>query len=302
MMAVAYGASKRALVVSSSHGWGLILIIILKVNTGSGVSIPIDDRPPSSGSRRPSAHSQAQLQARRLLWSQGYGVLSTASRRAEGWPFGSIVPYALDGRSRPLIYVATLAEHYKNLSHDPRTSLLVSEVQGRASDHQLGRRTSDVQAFGRITIMARAEEVPEEDRADARARYRFRVPSAQGYQDTHNFKFFRLVPDRVRYIGGFGSIHWIEGASFTVDPGLDPLRDVAAGAIDHMNEDHVDALRSLLRCHFGVDATAVRMTGLDQRGLWIEADDHYRVEFPRVATPNDLRQVMVETVRQAREG
>ena len=46
-----------------------------------------------------------------------------------------------------------------------------------------------------------------------KARYRERVPMADGYLTTHDFDFWRMdTIQTVRYIAGFGRICWFDGA------------------------------------------------------------------------------------------
>src|SRR5688572_9544560 len=89
-----------------------------------------------------------------LLRTRGKGMLATISKRIEGWPFGSIVPYAIDRRGRPIILIAGIAEHTKNIEHDDRVSLLLQEPEGEG----------DIQAKGRLTFLGRAEMIPDDDR------------------------------------------------------------------------------------------------------------------------------------------
>ncbi len=41
-------------------------------------------------------------------------------------------------------------------------------------------------------------------------------PEAQTYFDMPDFEFYRIVPQALRYIGGFGDIHWIKAESYRV--------------------------------------------------------------------------------------
>jgi putative heme iron utilization protein len=64
-----------------------------------------------------------------LLVRQKTGYLSTLSVE-DGAPFGSIVNFAIDPASNEVFFVASkLAEHFANLEHDKRASLLISEEQ-----------------------------------------------------------------------------------------------------------------------------------------------------------------------------
>src|SRR6476660_1729588 len=142
--------------------------------------------------------------ARELLLQQSFGILSTLSVDVPGFPFGSVTPYCVDDESRPILYISTIAQHTKNILKDSRVSLTVVEP---ADD------SDDVQARGRVTYLAHA--VPIQDSLDeVRERYVRYFPSASGYDQTHDFTFFRLDPVRVRFIGGFGQIFWVEPQEF----------------------------------------------------------------------------------------
>src|SRR5499426_824622 len=89
------------------------------------------------------------------------GMLSTLSRRHSGYPFGSLMPYALDRSGQPIFLISALAMHTRNLEADPRASLFVTE--STASEDPL--------AAGRITVMGEAARVPSADVGEARAAY-----------------------------------------------------------------------------------------------------------------------------------
>ena len=55
------------------------------------------------------------------------GSLSTLSRKQPGFPFGSLMPYALDRQGHPIFLISTMAMHTQNLQADPRASLFVTE-------------------------------------------------------------------------------------------------------------------------------------------------------------------------------
>src|SRR5437588_12876134 len=63
--------------------------------------------------------------ARTLLHVARMGTLCTLSRKHPGFPFGSLMPYALDERGNPIFLVSSMAMHTQNLQADPRASLFV---------------------------------------------------------------------------------------------------------------------------------------------------------------------------------
>ncbi|PZD75396.1 hypothetical protein C1752_00407 [Acaryochloris thomasi RCC1774] len=139
---------------------------------------------------------------KKLIEQQNFGVLSTYSVAVEGFPFGSVTPYSLTDRYHPLIFISNLAQHTKNIANDSRVSITILEnVQGG---------TQDPQKHGRASILGRAVPL---DFARDEAKYQkyFQdFPESEGYQNTHGFQLYEIEPVRIRYIGGFGKIFWVE--------------------------------------------------------------------------------------------
>jgi hypothetical protein len=196
------------------------------------------------------------LDARRLLRKNRFGMLATLSKKFGGHPFGSITPYILDHDARPVILISTLAEHTKNIENDSRVSLLVTE----AGDN--------VQAEARITVLGNCARM--QDQEQVKTRYLRYFPNASGYFDTHDFFFYRIEPSKIRYIGGFGEIHWIEAASFTAHE--NKLAAQEESILAHMNQDHAQNIRDY--CHHYLDKKAkkVEMIGIDCDGFDVRAD------------------------------
>src|ERR1700761_7722124 len=65
---------------------------------------------------------------RTLLSMTAVGTLATLSRRQPGFPFGSLMPFALDGAGRPILLISSMAMHTQNLKSDPRCSLFVAQT------------------------------------------------------------------------------------------------------------------------------------------------------------------------------
>jgi putative heme iron utilization protein len=143
--------------------------------------------------------------ARQLLRAHRYGALSTLSKKFDGHPFGSIAPYLVDHDGSLLILISSLAEHTKNIQNDPRVSLITHNQED-----------SHIQTQGRITVVGAASLV--EEREQAGKRYLRYFPEAQTYFAMQDFSFYRLVPLALRYIGGFGDIHWVKADRYQVPP------------------------------------------------------------------------------------
>jgi putative heme iron utilization protein len=217
-----------------------------------------------------------------LFLRESFGVLSTLSIDVPGYPFGSVTPYCADDYCRPIVYISYIAQHTKNILAAPRVSLTVVE---RNMD------SDDVQAQGRVTCIADARPVAENESA-VRERYFRYFPSARQYEQTHDFGFFRLELVRVRFIGGFGQIYWVEPDEFMTKNPFSPQQE--SQVIGHMNQDHADALR-----HYAHGVPSV-MIGIDAEGLDLRtARKKLRVEFESpVGDMDQARQTLIAMARR----
>jgi putative heme iron utilization protein len=121
-----------------------------------------------------------------------------------------------------------------------------------------------------------------------------------------DFSFLRLDVVDVYYVGGFGVMGWVQASDYDrARP--DPLADVAAGIIEHMNADHKDALILLARKHADIESQEAAMTSVDRLGFHVrlktgEGARGTRIAFLReVSNSNEARKVLVEMVQQARQ-
>ena len=227
-------------------------------------------------------------EARLMLRAHRYGVLSTLSKKFEGYPFGSITPYLVDHDGSLLILISTLAEHTKNILHDPRVSLITHD-----------QHDPQIQTQGRITVVGNAE--PEPDREQAGLRYLRYFPEAQGYFGMHDFSFYRIRPMAIRYIGGFGRIHWVDMENYAVKSY--PLIEQEADVIAHMNMDHLDTMRNYCQHFHQCTALDVEMLGIDLDGFDVRADVRVlRFDFAQpVADAQQARTALVEMARIAKQ-
>src|SRR5690348_7729679 len=65
--------------------------------------------------------------ARTLASIARIGSLSTHSRKCPGFPFGSMMPFAIDDAGRPVFFISSMAMHTQNLLQDGRASLLITQ-------------------------------------------------------------------------------------------------------------------------------------------------------------------------------
>src|ERR1700748_3904624 len=128
--------------------------------------------------------------ARTLLHLGRVGSLSTLSRKRPGFPFGSLMPYALDGAGRPLFLISTMAMHTQNLQQDPRASLLVTQPEAEG----------DPLGAARVTVVGNATVLEGDQAGGARAVYLERHPNSKYWVDFDDFSFFRMEVLDVSYV------------------------------------------------------------------------------------------------------
>ncbi|HEX5338115.1 MAG TPA: pyridoxamine 5'-phosphate oxidase family protein [Gallionella sp.] len=225
-------------------------------------------------------------EARRMLRAHRYGALSTLSKKFDGFPFGSIAPYMVDHDGSLLILISALAEHTKNIQHDPRVSLLTHD-----------QRDPHIQTQGRVTLLGNAQHEPDRERAGQR--YLRYFPEAQAYFAMHDFAFFRIQPTAIRFIGGFGRIHWVGMENYAVtDAAAFAQREDALLAAINAKSQH--ALNRLLQQRHGVDATTAQAVGIDCDGVDVyHAEQTWRLDFPETADLESLETSLARLLTDA---
>src|SRR5438034_3987948 len=134
--------------------------------------------------------------ARTLMYLGRIGSLSTLSRKQPGFPFGSVMPYGLDGHGRPIFLISTMAMHTQNLQADACASLLVT--QDDSGGDPLGA--------SRVTLVGNVLPLPEWEVAEARELYLARYSNSKYRVEFEEFSFYRMDVVDVYYVGGFGVI------------------------------------------------------------------------------------------------
>lgn len=231
-------------------------------------------------------YQQACEDARHLLGRCYDGVLSTLSTDLPGYPFGSVMPFCLDRAGQPVILIANIAQHTRNVRHDPRVSLIVFD-----------RAQEDLQTHGRLTFMCDAEHLSAEHAQDPANRYFRFFPETRDFRQTHDFEFWTLVPRRIRYIGGFGDIHWLQPSDLIEPNPFDEPTE--RHIVEHMNTDHSDALRRYLGRADQPSMDTPAMVGIDARGIHVRAGariDRCVFQAP-VRSAEEARQALVRMAR-----
>ena len=113
------------------------------------------------------------------------------------------------------------------------------------------RKSGDQNENARLTIVGDGEPLTGELHDEMLARYVQRFPEAEGYKQAHDFRIWKVEIKRVRYIGGFGKIFWLEKEEW-MQKTAPWDKQTEDGMIAHMNEDHQDAMTLILQSHAGI--------------------------------------------------
>lgn len=227
--------------------------------------------------------------ARTLMRREHSGVLSTQSLSMKGFPFGSVVPFLMTETGDLLIYASDIAQHSRNMKADAKVSLCAYD----------GLQT-DSQASARVTVLANAH-VDEAELA-AQQLYFTLFPKAKAYVQAHDFRFYLLKTERVRYIGGFGEIYWFNRSEWTES--MLSLAQQQQGIIEHMHQDHADALAEIIQNNTGLAAKEHEVKMLSCLAQGFHYSYKQKIGFvpflKEVSRSYDVRKAMVDLTKAAR--
>ncbi len=200
-----------------------------------------------------------------------------------------MMPFAADDRGRPILLISSMAMHTKNLQHDERSSLLVTQP------HVSG----DPLAADRMTLIGFTKAISAEE---ARELYLSRHENARAWQDLSDFSYYRMEVAGVYYIGGFGVMDWLTPEDYAA-AAPDPLSTVAPAIVQHMNADHSEALRRIVARETGQLPDEVSLNSVDRLGFQVRLKSDGREHEKRIAFPREVRDakqaraVFIEMVR-----
>lgn len=248
----------------------------------------------SSAPPQTAAEPSHAERVRTLLDRERIATLATNSQHHPGYPFASVMPYALSAYGAPLFLISSMAIHTQNLGADARASLLVMQSGG----------DSDPLGLQRATLIGNARQINDVGEAQ-RTAYLDRHPSSRHWIEFSDFSFFELEVTQIYYVGGFGVMGWVAAEDYRVaEP--DPLAPFAAGIMEHMNADHSDALREITRHFGGLDAEEATMVSCDRLGFVVRAKTAEgmkgaRIQFTEPVTSKEqARSMLVAMTRAAR--
>lgn len=238
-------------------------------------------------------------EARTLLSRCSRATLSTHSKKLEGFPFGSMVGYAVDEAGRPIIAISTLSPHTADLAANPKCSLLVS-------------RDPKEQSESLLAVVGEAVWVPEGEAAAAREVYLKTHPNAF-WVDFGDFSFVRIEPVRLRFTANIATFSvGASVAEFSADEfraaSVDPISAFEDPIAGHMNRDHEEATIAMVEQALGhaVKVSSAKILNVDRYGFRVEVPlngqvSRIRLPFPRPAMDRkDVKGLIVEMSRAAK--
>ena len=225
-------------------------------------------------------------EARNLLRRARTGTLATVNAD-DGTPYASLANLATDVRGCPVILVSTLAWHTRNLMADPRASVMVAELPPEG----------DALTGARVTVMGRFSRV---DPGQAGRRYLARHPAAELYAGFGDFAYWRLEPERAHAVAGFGRIETIPADEMF--PSADEMIALEEGAVQHMNDDHDDAIQRYAAKLLGATPGGWKIMAIDTDGADLRrGEDVLRLNFgTAVRTGAALRSLLAKLGEQTR--
>ena len=231
-----------------------------------------------------------ELEAVNLYRSTNAAILSTMSKKYEGYPFGSFITYVSDKNRTLLMYTSDIAQHTKNLKTNSRACVTLFKLDTEY----------DKQNSSRLTLMGDLKDVPVDDLEECQERFIKFLPESKKYSSMHDFKFYKLEISRIRWIGGFGDIAWLNPKNWQDD--LPKWAKNEKMMIDHMNDDHANVLQSALHAQHGIKDKNVSMIALTIDGYYVNSKENlYFISFDApVFKPIDYRKVLVKQAKDYR--
>lgn len=137
----------------------------------------------------------------KLISAERMGTLSTSLK---GTPYGSLTPFMTDKKGNPILFLSDLAQHTENIGKDKRCSLMIHRID-----------KDDIFNSPRVTFVGKMTKITDnKEREELAKMYLRKHPEAKDFIDFEDFNFYRLIIDRIHYIGGFGDINWVDADEY----------------------------------------------------------------------------------------
>jgi len=231
--------------------------------------------------------AQAVQQAKTLIHEARHAAL--AANGPKGHPSVSRVQISTDTDGAIVLLTSSLSPHTQAMIDQPKVSLLIGEP-GKG----------DPLAHPRVTVFTTASKVDKQTETHIRLRQRHlsRHPKAELYVDFGDFSFFRLSIEGASLNGGFGKAYALTREDLGMRGDWEGLQSIEAGAVEHMNNDHSDAIA--LFAH--QPDQKWQLATIDAEGVTlVSGDTAKRIWYPSpLETAAQLRKVLATMAKTAR--
>lgn len=186
---------------------------------------------------------------------------------ATGDPAASRVLLSTDPDGQPVFLISRLSLHFAALEADPRASLLVGEPG-----------SGDPLTGARLSLAGKAERLRDEkDHALARGRCLARHPKSKLYINLPDFAFWRLNIEKAGFIEGFGKAYALSRYDLIrISDVADQIAAAERGAVDHMNDDHLDAIELYATVLMNEVSDQWHLSGIDAHGMELRLGNRLR--------------------------
>jgi len=207
------------------------------------------------------------------------GTLCTLSSHEgiEGSPFGSFVDYVLDDDGNPVLLMNDMSMHTINIRKEQERKQGYAQVTlfVQLGDSAAGSRKGlqDVSRCSVTGSLQRVDPSTSLDMDSLRMRYSLAHAYADQVMDSPKFSFYRLIPSKIYFVGGFGVLStWIDPEEYQ-NASPDILAIEAATICARINRDHMDDLRWTAQQLLGVAPSNheaienIVLTNVDRLGM-----------------------------------
>mmetsp|Transcript_12408 Transcript_12408/g.15996 ORF Transcript_12408/g.15996 Transcript_12408/m.15996 type:complete len:341 (-) Transcript_12408:250-1272(-) len=223
-------------------------------------------------------------------------------------PFGSHVDYVLDSNGFPALLLHDQSIHTGNIKEDPRVSLF-AQMPATTS---IGQPSA---AMSRVTLMGKIQPVDDKDEIlSLRTLYSVTHSFAQCLVDSKHFHFYKLIPNKIFYAGGYGVDAQYVKLEDYFNSKADPLALQSLSLVNKINYQNRQDLQLLCtefipefaRCNEQLD---VKVTTIDRLGFDIRVasrggavTEEFRIGFMvKILSLEDAKSEIGKTFQNAWE-
>jgi putative heme iron utilization protein len=213
------------------------------------------------------------------------GTLCTMSAQEgiQGAPFGSFVDYVLDDDGNPVLLMNDMSMHTINIqkaSEGEEDALVTLFTQlGGGGGGKADKEVKGLQDVSRCSVTGHLVKMDNplpgsaaaagSDMDIIRMRYSLAHTYADQVMDSPRFSFYRLLPRKIYFVGGFGVLaKWVDPADYR-NAAPDILANEAGIIVERINFSHEEDL--LLTATHLLDVTTqieqIRVTNVDRLGM-----------------------------------